>query len=230
MRADNSVNDEVARSAASAHTSVGAFLAVSTPDAWIKWALENEAALLWDHGNCEKKAASTALQLLYRYPRNEALVYRMSRLAREELRHFEQVQKLIKVRGHEFVLVTASKYASRLLKEVRTYEPRRLIDQLIIGAFIEARSCERFGCVAPHLDAPLRKFYLGLMESEARHFTEYLKLAEPLCEQAELQERIAVFRELEARVILEPDDSFSFHSGPPAEPRPDPASRHSPGE
>ncbi len=201
--------------AADAHVSVGAFLALPTPQAWIEWALQNEAALLWDHGNCEKKAASTALQLLYRYPKNEALVYRMSRLAREELRHFEQVQKLIKLRGHDFVLVVAAKYAARLLKEVRTHEPQRLADQLIIGAFIEARSCERFGCVAPHLDAPLRKFYLGLMESEARHFTEYLQLAQPLCDTQELEERIAFFRELEGRVIMEPDTHFSFHSGPP---------------
>ncbi|MEM7081312.1 MAG: tRNA-(ms[2]io[6]A)-hydroxylase [Pseudomonadota bacterium] len=196
-------------------TEVNAFLAVPTSDEWVAWALENEAALLWDHGNCEKKAASTALQLLYRYPQNDALVYRMSRLAREELRHFEQVQKLIKQRGHEFVLVPAAKYAARLLKAVRTHEPQRLIDQLIIGAFIEARSCERFARVAPNLDAPLKKFYLGLMESEARHFREYLTLAEPLCQTDELDARIAFFRALEADVISEPDDVFAFHSGPP---------------
>lgn len=191
------------------------FLACPTPQAWTDWALKNEAALLWDHGNCEKKAASTALQLLYRYPCNEALVYRMSRLAREELRHFEQVQKLIGQRGHDYVRVPASKYASRLLKEVRTFEPQRLVDQLIIGAFIEARSCERFARLAPHLDEPLRKFYVGLMESEARHFTEYLELARPLCPASELEERIAYFRELEALTITEPDSEFSFHSGPP---------------
>ncbi len=203
------------RSASQAHESVGEFLSVPTPQAWVDWALDNEARLLWDHGNCEKKAASTALQLLYRYPQNEALVYRMSRLAREELRHFEQVQKLIKSRGHSFVLVKAAKYAGRLFKEVRTFEPQRLVDQLIIGAFIEARSCERFGVIAPGLDESLGKFYLGLMESEARHFKEYLALAEPLCSKEELSERIAYFRELEARAILDPDEEFSFHSGPP---------------
>ncbi|MFK8030806.1 MAG: tRNA-(ms[2]io[6]A)-hydroxylase [Gammaproteobacteria bacterium] len=198
-----------------ASATVDEFLAVATPQTWVDWALQNEAALLWDHGNCEKKAASTALQLLYRYPQNEALVYRLSRLAREELRHFEQVQKLIKQRGHEFVLVLAAKYAARLFKHVRSYEPQRLIDQLVIGAFIEARSCERFGRIAPHLDEPLRKFYLGLMESEARHFTEYLNLARPLCSEHELNERVAFFRQLEADIIVDPVEAFAFHSGPP---------------
>ncbi len=202
-----------------AHESVSRFLAVATPQAWVDWALKNEARLLWDHGNCEKKAASTALQLLYRYPQNEALVYRLSRLAREELRHFEQVQKLIKLRGHSYVLVTAARYAARLFKEVRSHEPQRLMDQLIIGAFIEARSCERFGAVAPHLDAPLRKFYLGLMESEARHFQEYLALAEPLCTAEELTQRVLFFRELEAQAVVDPDVEFAFHSGPPATPQ-----------
>ncbi len=212
-----SVNSKSTEPAAStAQESVSRFLAVATPQAWVEWALKNEARLLWDHGNCEKKAASTALQLLYKYPQNEAVVYRMSRLAREELRHFEQVQKLIKLREHSFVLVKASKYAARLFKEVRSHEPQRLMDQLIIGAFIEARSCERFGAVAPHLDEPLRKFYLDLMESEARHFQEYLGLAEALCTSDELAQRVSFFRELEAQVIKEPDVEFAFHSGPPA--------------
>lgn len=197
-------------------SAVEAYLAVRTPDAWIGWAVDNEAALLWDHGNCEKKAASTALQLLYRYPQNEALVYRMSRLAREELRHFEQVQKLLKQRNHDFVLVPAAKYAGRLFRHVRTHEPHRLLDQLVIGAFIEARSCERFGRLAPHLDEELGKFYSGLMASEARHFEEYLQLAKPLAQGDELEQRVSEFRALEAETILEPDTDFAFHSGPPA--------------
>jgi tRNA-(ms[2]io[6]A)-hydroxylase len=190
------------------------FLAVPTPAAWLAAVPAQVDRLLLDHANCEKKAASSALAMLYRYPDRPDLVYRMSRLAREELRHFEQVGAIIAARGIAWAHVPASRYAARLRAEVDADEPGRLRDTLICGAFIEARSCERFAALAPLLDAPLAKFYRGLLSAEARHFEQYLALARA-AHGSGLDTRIGQFRDLEARLIVTRDEHFSFHSGPP---------------
>ena len=191
------------------------FLPCATPNAWVECALlpENRATLLVDHANCEKKAAATALSLMHRYIHNRALLEKMSRLAREELRHFEQVLKIMGKQSVEYVPLTASRYAQALHKSVRRHEPGRLVDTLIIGALIEARSCERFASLAPHLDRELGEFYLSLLKSEARHFSDYLKLAESLSEEADFQSRLNQFRELEAGLVTTADKEFRFHSG-----------------
>ncbi len=189
------------------------FLHCETPQAWIDGALENIELLLVDHANCEKKAASTALNLIYRYVDNYELLNKMSRLAREELRHFEQVIAIMKKRGMEYPQIDAANYAGQLRKPVRTSEPGRLIDTLIVGAIIEARSCERFAKLAPYLDDELNSFYLSLLKSEARHYEDYLALAQKATKD-DIQSRVDKFLELECEIILQEDDAFRFHSGP----------------
>ena len=149
---------------------INQFLPCATPDRWIENALENQSLMLIDHANCEKKAASTALSLINRYTDNFDLLNKMSRLAREEMRHFEQVIALMKRRKIEYIHVSASRYAAGLRELVRNREPHKLVDVLIIGAFIEARSCERFARLAPYLDEELQAFYQSLLKSEARHY------------------------------------------------------------
>ncbi|KZZ45477.1 tRNA hydroxylase, partial [Oleiphilus sp. HI0085] len=148
-----------------------------------------------------------------RYPGNPDLLMKMSRLAREELRHFEQVMKFIKKRKLAYGHMTASRYAARLRDSVRKQDPDRVIDLLIIGAFIEARSCERFAKTAPLLDDELKDFYISLLKSESRHYQDYLKLASGYCKEG-LDERVAFFREKEQELIEQPDEEFRFHSGP----------------
>ena len=202
---------------------IAEFLEVSTPDEWIAEASERLPELLHDHANCELKAASTALGFIYRYPEKALLAHRMSRLAREELRHFEQVRKILAERDIDFEHVSASRYAGTLRRAVREKEPERLLDMLLVGALIEARSCERFAVLAPHLPSDLEKFYGGLLASEARHFEHYLNFALQECavdEQA-FAERLRELKELEASLISSPDSQFRFHSGvpnPPAAP------------
>ncbi len=192
------------------------FLGCATPPAWLDAAVGNEALLLLDHANCEKKAAATALSLMFRYADCDALVYRMSRLAREELKHFEQVQAVMQRRGIRSRHVGPSRYAAGLRRAVRRNEPERLVDLLISGAFIEARSCERFAALLPRLDEPLADFYRGLLASEARHFKHYLALAEEAAgEPAHIEKRVSVFRAVEENLISTPDSEFRFHSGPP---------------
>ena len=194
--------------------SIHEFLLCTTPDSWVEAAVKNIDLLLVDHANCEKKAASTALNLMYRYVDNFDLLNKMSKLAREELRHFEQVIAIMKKRGVPYVQIPAARYAADLRKPVRTFEPARLVDTLIVGAIIEARSCERFEKIAPHLDDELKAFYLSLLKSESRHFNDYLALAKKASGSAEeVEERVQLFLAREKTLIESNDEEFRFHSG-----------------
>jgi len=190
------------------------FLACKTPKAWVEAALENQDLLLIDHANCEKKAAATAMNLMYRYVDRTELLQKMSQLAREELLHFEQVVKIMQSKDVEYSHLGPSRYASALREHIRTHEPAKLIDTLIVGAFVEARPCERFAMLAPSLDEDLQKFYTSLLRSEARHFEDYLALAELYAEE-DISERVAFFAEKEAALIDSQDNEFRFHSGSP---------------
>lgn len=194
---------------------INRFLLCSTPAAWIDVALENQELLLIDHANCEKKAASTAMNLLYRYIDRDDLLKKMSQLAREELLHFEQVVGIMKDRGVSYRHVSSSRYASGLRELVRKGGEDELVDVLICGALIEARSCERFAALVPHLDDTLAKFYRSLLRSEGRHYQDYLELARQYAG-TDIQWRIDEFREIERELILSPDPEFRFHSGVPA--------------
>jgi tRNA-(ms[2]io[6]A)-hydroxylase len=202
------------RMMASTMPKVNDFLLCQTPIAWVSSALENQEILLVDHANCEKKAASTAMNLMYRYVDRTELLKKMSQLAREELLHFEQVVKIMQDKGIKYDHLRASRYASSLRENIRSHEPARLVDTLIIGAFVEARSCERFAKLAPELDSDLQKFYLSLLRSEARHFEDYLFLAE-LYADDDISDRVDFFAKKEAVLITDYDGEFRFHSGNP---------------
>lgn len=196
-------------------TAIQALLLCPTPRAWVEAALQHPETLLIDHANCEKKAASTALNLMYRYVDHYKLLQKLSRLAREELRHFEQVIAIMRARGVEYRQLSASRYAGALREQVRAQEPQRLLDTLLVGAIIEARSCERFAALAPELDPELGNFYRSLLKSESRHFTDYLKLAEEIASKQEVAERLPKLLEREKALIEDSDTEFRFHSGAP---------------
>jgi len=189
------------------------FLPCRTPDAWLSVAVESLPLLMIDHANCEKKAAATAMSLMHRYTDNTVLLNKMSRLAREELRHFEQVLKLMTKRGIAYESVTASRYAQGLREKVRKKDPHKLVDTLIVGALIEARSCERFAALSPHVDAELSDFYVSLLKSESRHFMDYITLAKTLASPDEVDERLSLFSTIEQSLIEGPDTEVRFHSG-----------------
>jgi len=193
-------------------------LRVPTPAGWIARACEMSDVLLIDHANCEKKAASTALALMFAYAEDLELTGKMSRLAREELRHYEQVAKLIRSLRVTPQRLAPGRYAERLRRLVAKAEPHREVDLMICGAFIEARSCERFAALAPAIGAPLSDLFQGLHNAEARHHKVYLDLAARAAKRAgvALQMRIDEFAALEAELITAPDAVFRFHSGPPA--------------
>lgn len=191
------------------------FLGVPTPDQWCHAMSKDEETLLIDHASCEKKAASTALSLLYRYTKFPELLGRISKVAREELRHFEQVVTLMKNRKVVYRSLSARGYASGLHGLVRHYEPAKLIDSLIVAAFIEARSCERFGLLRNIVSPDIGTLYSRLFDAESRHFCLYLELAHNFADEKEILERCQVFREREAHLITGCDPILRFHSGMP---------------
>ena len=195
-------------------------LRAATPGAWIATACALPELLLIDHANCEKKAASTALALMFAYAEDLELTDKMSRLAREELRHYEHVAKLIGALRIAPQRLAPGRYAAQLRRLVAREEPKREVDIMICGAFIEARSCERFAALGAVMPAPLGELFRGLHEAESRHYRLYLDLAARAAARADLNldERIAAFAACEAQLITDPDPVFRFHSGPPQQP------------
>ena len=191
------------------------FLGAATPGAWVQQAPEHLPELLIDHANCEKKAASTALSLMYRYTEHPALQQRLSPLAREELRHFEQVFDVLRQRDIPYVRLTPARYAAGLRACVASQEPLRLLDTLLVCAVVEARSAERFVALQPVLDGSLEAFYARLLESEARHYRLYLELADELFrDPAQRRERLRPILAADNELITADDTAFRFHSGP----------------
>lgn len=194
------------------------FIRLPTSDLWLSTAINNIPTLLLDHAHCERKAAATAINFISKYPEKSELVALMSPLAREELLHFEKVKALMEERKLSFAPLQPSNYAQKLHSMVpKNNGKERLCDQLIIGAIIEARSCERFSALIPHLkEGQLRKFYASLVKSEARHFQDYLHLARLYG--GNIEERIRVFIQKENELIGAKDEMFRFHSGIPISP------------
>jgi tRNA-(ms[2]io[6]A)-hydroxylase len=195
-------------------------LQAATPGAWAQHAARNWQDLLRDHANCEKKAASTALALMFAYPDDVGLCSALARLAREELRHFEQAQKMMTRLGVATLRQGPGRYAGALRARMATHEPQRKLDLLLCGALIEARSCERFEALVPHLSAPLAEFYADLARSERRHAGLYLELAHAErqrsgIDEAVVSQRLHELGGIEADLILSPDTQFRFHSGVP---------------
>lgn len=202
-------------------SSVREFLATDSTETWIEAALVSIDTLLSDQANCEKKAAGTALSLLYRYIDRNDLLLACSKLAREELRHFELVMGLMKKLGVVYQYVPASRYAGALFSQVANHEPDRLVDTLVVAGIIEARSCERFWQLSKRLTNSdsslgehLGRFYGNLVESESRHFKVYLDLAE-LYGEGDVAGRVSELITIEQKLILESDEGLRFHSGTP---------------
>ncbi|PHM39051.1 tRNA hydroxylase [Xenorhabdus mauleonii] len=149
-------------------------------------------------------------------PYSQDLIDKMVLLIKEELHHFYQVLEIMDIRGISYDSISASRYAKSLFQHITNHEPYTLVDKLIIGAYIEARSCERFAKLAPHLDEDLGKFYISLLRSEARHYQDYLTLAQSISKE-DISQRVSYFGQIEAELIQSLDNDFKFHSGIPAQ-------------
>lgn len=182
---------------------------------WLLEAIDNMDQILIDHAHCEKKAASMAINLLFRYPEYLQLMKPLSELAREELRHFEQVLQVLQEREIVFCRQKPSTYAGRLVQKVRKDEPERMLDIMLCACLIEARSCERMGLLAEALrdrDPKLAQFYRGLLACEARHHQIYVDLLDTIYDKEQVRRRLEELASYEAEVMSQPDPFPRFHS------------------
>lgn len=188
-------------------------LKAPTDASWLAQVDENLEEILIDHAHCEKKAAGTAMNLIFHYVENIELCREMTEIVNEELEHFHMVIELLEKRGIRFRRLKPSQYGNRLHELVRKSEPERAVDRLLVAGLIEARSCERFQALAEHVDDPeLAKFYQSLFESEARHHTTYTRLAHHFAAEEVVLRRLEELYEAEAQIMAEREPLPRMHS------------------
>ena len=182
---------------------------------WLSQVDENLPEVLIDHAHCERKAASTAMNLMNSYTENRELCVEMTRIIEEELEHYHMVLEILDQRGIEFRRLASGHYGRELNALVRPTEPDRAVDRLLVASLIEARSCERFRLLAEHVkptDPELAEFYASLFESEARHHTTYVKIAEQFAARAQVHQRLDQLSELESAIIAKGSPLARMHS------------------
>ncbi len=188
-------------------------LASPTSPRWLTTVDDHIEELLIDHAHCEKKAASTAMALIFAYVEQVPLIRRLGEIVEEELEHFNLVIELLERRGIKFRRLKPSSYGQRLSDLVRKVEPHRAVDRLLVAALIEARSCERFQRLSEHVrDRELSEFYQSLFESEARHYATYVQMAEHFEPATEVHRRLEELSHREAEIIALGDDFPRMHS------------------
>ena len=185
----------------------------TSSERWLRQVDQHLNEILIDHAHCEQKAASTAMDLMFDYVDSEDVCREMSEIVREELEHFQLVRDLLKQRGVRFYRLKPGTYGRKLKELVRRQEPQRAVDRLLVGALIEARSCERFVLLRDHLcDAQLKEFYGSLYESEARHHATYVRLAKDFASEQEVNARLQELAVAEAAIIAEGCELPRVHS------------------
>jgi tRNA-(ms[2]io[6]A)-hydroxylase len=185
----------------------------NTSPRWLATVEEHLDEVLLDHAHCEKKAAGTAMNLIFAYVDRVELVKQLSAIVVEELDHFRQVIDLLAARGVAFRRLTPSSYGARLNELVRKQEPHKAVDRLLVAALIEARSCERFALLKDGLsDRNLAGFYASLFESEARHHADYVELARLFAPTDDVRRRLDDLAAAEAEIIEQSNDPPRIHS------------------
>lgn len=179
-------------------------LKLNTDPRWVDIASKNIEDILVDHAWCEQKAASTGISMIIHYPEKTRLVDELTDLVAEEWSHFERVLLELRKRGYQLGRPRRDEYVVQLLAHVRKGGPRerQLLDQLLVSALIEARSCERFKLLWKHIPDPeLSKFYYELMVSEAGHFVSYVELAKEYCDPNEVDTRLQELLKIEGDIV-----------------------------
>lgn len=185
----------------------------TTAERWLRQVDESLDEILIDHAHCEKKAAGTAMNLIFAYVEDEELCREMAEIVNEELEHFELVLDLLKRRGIRFRRLKPSSYGRQLNDLVRKQEPQKAVDRLLVAGLIEARSCERFQLLAGHVDDPeLAEFYRSLFESEARHHSTYVRLARHFAPDDQVNQRLRELSIAEQQIIDAGDPLPRMHS------------------
>ena len=180
------------------------YLSSLSSDKWIQLALSNPIEILIDHAHCERKAAGVAIQLMFRYPSEPNLAEVLSPIAREELEHFEKILNFLKDLGYSLKALKPPPYGAELAKHIRKEEPNRMVDSFLIAGIIEARSHERLSLLALNSEQETFKvLYESLLESEARHFGIYWKLAQTKFSKNQTFTRLEELSKIESEILAE---------------------------
>ena len=180
---------------------------------WVSLAIANLDTILLDYSQCERKAAGVALNLIFRYPSSTKLVRMLTVIAREELEHFEQVNQWLERRGIPLAPLSPPPYGAGLKAQIRSQEPARMLDSLLVSGLIEARSHERLGLLAEHCPEPeLAKFYRGLVASEARHYGMYWILADTYFARSVMTQRLEELAMVESQLLATLHPEPRIHS------------------
>ena len=182
---------------------------------WAELAAGRLDVFLPDHAVCEQQAALTALNLLAHYPEDDELVEAMSALAAEEVTHLRRLAKLLRRRGLHLMRRRPNPYVQRLRQHVVTEaEPGLKVDRLLLGALIEARSCERFTClleVVEETDPEVAALLSDLGPAEKRHWQMFHRLASRETDPAWFESHWQGWLEHEDRVMRELGDNPRVH-------------------
>lgn len=181
---------------------------------WADIAAQNIDDILIDHAWCEQKAASNAISIIVRYPEYPDLVDEMIQISMEEMSHFKMVVELLKKKGYQLSNKRKDPYVNDLRLFMRKGGSRidQLIEYLLVGAMIEARSCERFKILTNVLTDPeLKKFYSDLMISEAGHYTTFLTFAREIGGVEKTNLRWAEYLEYEAGLMTKYGTDETIH-------------------
>lgn len=179
-------------------------LKLPTDPRWANIAEKNIEEILVDHAYCEQKAASSCISLIILYPEKDKLVDVLTPVVAEEWEHFERVIAQLRKRGYALGRPRKDEYVNQLMKMIRKGVSRevKLMDQLLMCALIEARSCERFKLLWKNIaDEELKQFYHELMISEAGHYVNFIDLARHYTEREIVDARWQEFLEAEAEII-----------------------------
>ncbi len=188
-------------------------LTSNTSERWLAQVETGLEEILIDHAHCEKKAAGTAMNLIFAYVDHQELCREMILIVNEELDHFRQVLDLLERRQIRFRRLSPSSYGRKLNDLVRKFEPQKAVDRLLVAGLIEARSCERFDLLRKHVrDAELADFYESLFESEARHHSTYVRLAKTFADDETVHARLQELSALESQILEEGDAVPRMHS------------------
>ena len=182
---------------------------------WLAQVDANLDTILIDHAHCEKKAAGTAMNLIFAYVDRVELCRELAEIVNEELEHFGMVLDLLEKRGIKFRRLPPSNYGRQLNELVRKQEPQKAIDRLLVAGLIEGRSCERFSMLRDHIanrDPELAEFYGSLFESEARHHSTYVRLAKLFRPEEEVHDRLEELSREESAIIERGDELPRMHS------------------
>jgi len=173
---------------------------------WVNLAALQLDEILTDHAYCEQKAATTCISLITKNPDKELLVEELAPIVTEEWGHFRMVIAELKKRDLKLGKQRKDVYVNNLLQfQKKDGSPQeRFLDQMLIMALIEARSCERFKRLSEGLDdAYMRNFYRKFMESEAGHYTLFITLAEHYVDKKTVRIRWAEWLKYEKELMKE---------------------------